>query len=244
MMDPKKPYYHSTIKRLIAIFGSVFNDVHFTSDHGEIKKVPLFYSPREKFLVDRAELADMYRINAQQPYPRMGFEMVGLNYASERKRNTLNKIRSEIAGSMWQWERVPYDFSFNLYVASKTMETALKIVEQIMPIFSPSFNVTVNEVEGFNTETDVAIVLNSCSPDVDYMGPVDEDRTIIWTLNFTLKAYLYNNTNRNGVIKETITKMSTSEIDLQFIKMTSEVVPRDANKNEPHIVVDKIEGEY
>ena len=241
MTTNKTPFYNSTLKRLITIFGSVFNEIYFESDFGEDKKVPLFFSQREKFLVDRAELGDIYRMGMEAPYPRMGFEVMDMNYAPERMVNPMHKIRGKDATHVWQHNRVPYDFSFNLYVATKTLETGFKIVEQIIPMFAPSFNVTVNEVDGFDTKTDLSIVFNSISQDVDYVGAAGEPRTIVWTLNFTMKAYLYNRTNMQTVIKETITKMSTSELDQQFVKYTSAVVPRSADKSQPHTIVDKIE---
>lgn len=39
-----KPFYHSTIKRLVTIFGSVFNEVSYIDDFGKEQRVPLFLS--------------------------------------------------------------------------------------------------------------------------------------------------------------------------------------------------------
>lgn len=239
-MKDKSPFYHSTIKRLVTIFGSVFNEVDYFDDFGNRQRVPLFYSPREKFLVDRVELADMYRINSNQPWPRMGFEMVGMNYAPERQVNPIHRFRQGASGK-WQYNRVPYDFSFQLYVATKQFEPSLRIIEQILPIFSPAFNVTVNELDGWDTATDITIVFDSISYDIDYQGDLTSERTIVWTLGFTLKAFLYCRDNLQTQIKETITKLSTSEMDRQFDQMTALVVPREARKDEPHTIVETVE---
>lgn len=229
-----KPFYHSTIKRLVTIFGSVFNEVEYVDDFGKVQKVPLFYSAREKFLVDRLELSDMHRIGMNQPWPIMAFEMTGMNYAPERQVNPIHKFKSD--GGKWQYNRVPYDFSFQLYIATKQFENSLKIVEQILPIFSPAFNVTVNELSEWDTNTDISIILDSVQHDIDYQGDLTEQRTIVWTLGFTLKAYLYCRDNLQAQIKETITTLSTSEMDEQFTKMTAEVIPRSARKEDPHVI--------
>lgn len=240
-VDKEDTFYHSTIKRLVTVFGSIFSNIHYYDDFDKKHKVTLFYSAREKFLVDRGELNDLYRLGTNHPYPRMGFELMGMNYASERMTNPINKLRGQ-NDAIWSYNRVPYDFSFNLYIATKQFEQSLKIVEQILPMFSPSFNVTINELIGFkNLKNDIGVVLNSVSNDIDYQGSVYEDRTITWTLNFTLKAYLYNRIQVQEVIKETITNMSTSEMDSQYITLISVVEPRNANKDDPHTIIDKRE---
>lgn len=236
----KEPFYHSTIKRLVALFGSMFDEVYYIDGFGKKQKVPLFYGPREKWLVDRLEASDLYRLNAEQVWPRMGFEMTGMNFAPERNLNTMHKIRAYDTGK-WQYNRVPYDFSFNLFIAAKQLEPSLKIIEQVVPIFAPAMNLTVNEVDGFGTETDISVVLDSVGYDIEYQGSLADPRTIVWTLGFTMKAYLYQRNNIQQLIKETITKMSTSDMDSVFTKLTSEVVPREANKWEPHEIIDKVE---
>ena len=172
----KEPFYHSTIKRLVALFGSMFDEVYYIDGFGNKQKVPLFYGPREKWLVDRLEASDLYRINAEQVWPRMGFEMTGMNFAPERNLNTMHKIRAYDTGK-WQYNRVPYDFSFNLFIATKQLEPSLKIVEQVVPIFAPAMNLTVNEVDGFGTETDISVVLDSVGYDIEYQGTLADPRT-------------------------------------------------------------------
>lgn len=235
-----KPFYHSTIKRLVTIFGSVFNEVDYIDDFGKQQRVPLFYSPREKFLVDRLESADIYHIGITQPYPRMAFELVGMNYAPERQTNPMHKFKSNTG--KWQYNRIAYDFSFQLYVASLQFETSLKIIEQILPIFSPAFNVTVNELDDWTTKTDISIVLDSVQHDIDYQGELTNPRTIVWTLGLTLKAYIYSRDNLQAQIKETITSLSTSDLDRQFLKLISQVVPKEAGKNDKHVIVEKREN--
>jgi hypothetical protein len=56
--------------------------------------------------------------------------------------------------------------------------------------------------------TDVPIVLNSVQKQDDYEGNWQSDtRTIIWTLNFTVKGFVYGGFNQSGLITHTITNI-------------------------------------
>lgn len=229
-------YYHGTVKKLITVFGSIFNDIYYETDKNEIRKVPLFFSTREKFLVHNLENADINKIQTAMPTPRLGFELLSLNYSPERMINPL--VRLDGKHGEWQYMRIPYDFTFNLYLATKDFETSLKIIEQIVPLFSPSLNVTVDEIPGFDLKTDIAVTLTSVQPDIDYLGAMDSQRTFLWTLGYTMRAYVYNRTNTTARIKEAITRLSPSKIDQLFMDFTAEIVPRDANKEDQYTVVE------
>ena len=237
MKKTQEHYYHGTIKKLITVFGSVFNDLYYITDRGEKRKVPLYYAPREKFLTHNLESADMKRLQVSMPTPRLGFELTGMNYAPERQLNPMNRLESK-NDKQWQYNRVCYDFAFSLYLLAKDFETSLKIIEQVIPLFSPSLNVTIDEVIDYKHSNDVAIILNSVAHDIDYLGDFSQQRNIMWTLQFTMKAYLYNANQLANRIKETIIRLSPGEMDAAFDDMTSLVVPRSAEKSEPHEIVD------
>ena len=42
---------------------------------------------------------------------------------------------------------VPYNVSFELSIMSKLSDDALQILEQIVPYFQPSFNITINLID-------------------------------------------------------------------------------------------------
>lgn len=223
-MADKSPFYHSTIKRYVAIFGSVFNELSIINDKGEQQLVPLFYAPREKFLVLRQENKDKHQLNVAMPYPRMAFEMTGISYAPQRHTNKFNRI-VEKNSNKWQWNRVPYDFNFQLYIYTKQQETGLKIIEQIAPIFTPTLNVTINEIDTYHLNNDIAIELDSVQQDMDYQGGFESQRTLSWTLGFTVKGWLYARDNINVHIKEVIAKLSNKDLDEIFARYTKENAP-------------------
>ena len=96
---------------------------------------------------------------------------------------------------------VPYNINFELFVMAKNSDDALQIVEQILPYFQPEYTVTLREVPELEIIRDVPIVLNSISYEDDYEGDFTSRRSIIYTLSFTAKYYLYRIVTSTNVIR-------------------------------------------
>ena len=43
-------FYHSTIKRSVSVFGTLFNNISIVRTSGETINVPLAYVPRQKWI--------------------------------------------------------------------------------------------------------------------------------------------------------------------------------------------------
>ena len=84
---------------------------------------------------------------------------------------------------------------------SKSSDDALQIVEQILPYFQPEYTVTMREVPELEIIRDVPIVLNSISYEDDYEGDFASRRSVIYTLSFTAKYYLYESVTSTNVIR-------------------------------------------
>lgn len=236
-------FYYNTIKNLIVTFGAIFDNVRYEDDFGKTIKIPIHYAPKEKFVSYFYERPDFEKFNVEQVFPRMAFEMTGLNFAPERFMSPLSKMTdSRTEESHYMLTRIPYDFQFTLYLATKKFEDSLKVVEQIVPFFTPELNVTIKDKEDFTLRTDVPVVLNSVGYEIDYEGGFETKRTILWTLGFTMKAWLYSDVRKQETIKETIMNLTQTDIDDKFATLTSEVVPREASRHDPHTVEDKREG--
>lgn len=207
-------YYHATIKKYVALFGTLFNDVWINryDDNQNVKqsfKVPLAYGPREKFLA-RIQGIDVGKDPQDNEFaiilPRMGFEITSFNYAAERKLSTINRFTSQDIATnpdkrMYQYNPVPYDINFQLSVFVKNTEDGTMIVEQILPYFTPEWTTTVQLVSEPNITLDIPLVLNTVSFDDVYEGSFEERRSLIWTLDFTMKAYIFGPTKKQEVIK-------------------------------------------
>ena len=202
-------WQHSTLRKYVILFGTLFNNLHVnredtTGETIQTLKIPLSYGPKEKFLARLDGNPDLDREIAIV-LPRMAFEMVDLNYANDRKMNTINKIvaTGENDNSVkYMYAPVPYDIQFNLYVMTKNAEDGARIIEQILPYFTPSWTSTVNILPEMNHKIDVPLTLNSVVSEDTYEGDFISRRAIIWTLSFTMKAQLFGPVRDAGLIKE------------------------------------------
>ena len=86
---------------------------------------------------------------------------------------------------------VPYNIEFELNIFSKLNDDALQIIEQILPFFQPSFNLTVDLVSSIGEKRDIPIILDSIDFQDDYEGSFQTRRALIYTLRFTAKTYLF-----------------------------------------------------
>jgi len=199
-------FYNGSIRRMVVAFGSIFNQMKISrTQSGGTKyiEVPIAYAPKEKYKVRLA--GDPYLQNPNQIIlPRMAFEITGIVYDPARKRNSLqrNVLRnSDKSGIKYTFAEVPYNIDFGLYVYTRNMDDGLQIIEQILPYFSPEFTVTMNFDE-VNKKVDVPIYLNSVSSEEDYEGDFQSRRSIIFTLNFTMKSYIFGSVRSYSEIRK------------------------------------------
>ena len=202
-------FYHETIRKVVIAFGTMFNDIHLVRKDNDGKiiqsmKVPLAYGPRQKFLVRLAEDPDLTK-QVAVTLPRIGFEIGGLTYDPSRKLNRVQQFR-KVKGSTSkqldvQYMPVPYNVDFELYTLSKNSDDALQIVEQILPYFQPDYTLTINDNSDMGIKRDVPVILNSVGYEDDYEGEFTARRSIIYTLAFTAKFYLYGPVTSSKVIK-------------------------------------------
>jgi len=213
-------FYHNTLRKLVISFGTIFNNVSIERKNSsgvtqKTIKVPLGYGPKQKFLVRIDQIGSIKDgRKVQMILPHMGFEIADISYAPSRHLNTVQRHiytnRDTTSTVKYQYQRVPYDINFSLYVMAKNMDDSMQIVEQILPFFTPEFTITVNDMLELNQKTDVPIILTSVSNEDTYDGSFTERRAIIWTLNFTCKAYLYSPTKTSDIIRKVIADIYTS----------------------------------
>ena len=203
-------FYHQTIRKYVAVFGTLFNDINIERKNSsgtvvERLKVPLAYGPKQKWLLAVQDTTADRKVIATRT-PRMGFAMTGISYDTVRKLNTIGRnvkanTSSTTTSMVTMYNPVPYNFDFELFILVKNAEDGTQILEQILPYFTPEFTVTVNTIPDMNIKADVPIVLNSSSVADEYEGDLSTRRTITWTLSFVLKGFIYPNITSGQVIK-------------------------------------------
>ena len=195
-------FYNETLRKCIIAFGSLFNDIYITRKNAsgtdsQSMKVPLAYGPKQKFMV-RLDADPNLDQKVAITLPRIGFEIAGFDYDPSRKLNRIIK-RKKVSNTTdkalkqmnTQYSPVPYNLNFELFVMTKNSDDGIQIVEQILPFFQPEYTVTIKEVPEMSVIRDVPIVLNNIGYEDTYTGSFTERRAIIYTLNFTAKAYVY-----------------------------------------------------
>jgi hypothetical protein len=177
-------------------------------------KVPLAYAAKEKMLT-RLENDPEIQREAAVILPRMSFVMEGVTYDSTRKLNTLGRIAVKDPSNpnkmKYQYNPVPYNFNFKLYVYVKNAEDGTKIIEQILPFFTPDWTSTVALIPEMSVNMDIPVVLNNIQIEDTYDGNFKERRALIWTLDFTLKGYIYGPVKKSNIIKFSNTNFYIAE---------------------------------
>jgi len=194
----------------VVAFGTLFNNIQLTKKDGsgnviQTMKVPLAYGPKQKWLARLTEDPNLAK-KVAVTLPRIGFEISGISYDSSRKQNKVIKVKKVADGTDKEQVKsgfmpVPYNVEFELFIMSKSSDDALQIVEQILPYFQPEYTVTLRESPDLDIIRDVPIVLNSISYEDDYEGDFTSRRSVIYTLSFTAKYYLYGPVTSQNVIR-------------------------------------------
>lgn len=224
-------FYNESIRRTIIGFGTIFNNIELQrkdKDSNLIQtiKVPFSYGPKEKFLarVDAEPDLDK-RKSTQIQLPRISFEMNNIGYDASRKLGPVQICRSPKSGdtdkTYSHYMPVPYNLDFELAIISKNNEDAVQILEQILPYFQPVFNITVKMLEETDEYKDIPIVLNNVSIQDDYEGDFVKRRTIIYSLQFTVKTFVYGPVTTSDIIKKVNVDIGTAINANRYIRYTA-----------------------
>ena len=202
-------YYHEILRKTIIAFGTIFNDIHIRHRDGAGKessdmRVPLAYGPMQKYLARLEQQPDLNRAT-QITLPRMSFETTNIAYDATRKGGITQTFKASDGNKLRKvFMPVPYNLSFELNILVKLNDDALQIIEQILPYFQPSFNITIDLIGVIGEKRDIPIVLDNISFQDDYEGDFATRRALIYTLNFTAKTYLFGpvSDSSEGLIKK------------------------------------------
>jgi len=239
-------FYHETIRKTVIVFGSLFSNIHIIRSEGDDiiqnVKVPIAYAQKEKYVFRNQELPTTFANLTQVDLPRMSFEIASYTYDGKRKVNSTNSLRSVSGTPMKQYPPVPYNIGMKLHIYTKTQEDALIILEQILPMFPPEYNVTIDAVSEMQIRQDIPIQLDSISIDTIYTEAHDDVRMIIHSLSFTAKVNLFGPVAPVGIIKivdisvaTTVDKFNNNIFDGNY---KASVMPLTANRNDPHSIIE------
>jgi len=235
-------FYHQRVRKSVAVFGSLFNNIYVirkdsTNQVTSQVKVPLSYGPKRKFLErirENEDLNDDTKVAIK--LPRMSFEILAYDYDTTRqlpKNNRFNLSSTNNTQRNKFFAPAPYNITFQLNVYAKNQDDALQIVEQIIPYFNPQYSLTLKPFADYpSIKEDVPIILNGITFSDDYEAVLEQRRTILYTLDFTMKVNFYGPINDGEIIREVNANVGIMGIGLQDSDLTYEtitVVPNPAD---------------
>ncbi len=234
-------FYHEIIKKTVIAFGTLFNDIHVRHDDGAGNvisdiKVPVAYGPRQKFLARITQQAELNKAT-QITLPRISFEITNISYDPSRKASITQTFKAKDVNNDKMkkvFMPVPYNLGFDLNILVKLQDDGLQILEQILPFFQPSFNISIDLVQSIGEKRDIPMVLQNITQSDDYEGDFVTRRALIYTLSFTAKTFMFNHIadTPEGLIKK---------VQLDYY---SSVNTRTASRVQRYTVVPKPKQDY
>lgn len=212
-------FYHEHIKRAVAVFGTLFNNMSVVKKNGSGNvistiKVPLAYGPRQKFLARIQDEKYLTDPKLAIRLPRMSFEIISMSYDTNTKLQkgvTRTLASSDPTKKQTILNPVGYRMGLQLNIMTKNQDEALQLLEQIVPFFQPEYTVTVKEVQN-NFKSDMPFVLQSVTMSDDYEGDFLSRRAIIYTLEFETRVRFYGPLGNKGIIRRVDTTFADTEM--------------------------------
>ena len=196
-------FYNGSIRKYVVLMGELFNGISVSrtrEDVTRINKVPVSYASKERFAMKMNKInsstSDYNIAKVETILPRINISLVDMIYNAQFKTNITNRRMAPAnkkPRSSAQFNPVPYKFTFEVGVYTRTEDDMLQIVEQIIPYFQPHFNCVINEL--YQNEVtiirDIPITFQSISMQEDTEGGIESRRRLEWTLIFELDGWLY-----------------------------------------------------
>lgn len=205
------PFRHSLLQKYVVAFGSLFSNLSIvrpTTANTTFQqvKVPVIYAQKDKMFVrlNAAPNANTMGGQVGLTLPLMAFERTTLQYDSSRKLQTTLQQRFPTTN---MYVPVPYNIGFALRAVARNYSDADQLIEQIVPFFTPQYTLVIKTLEELGLEADTPISLNSVRLEDTVEGNFDDRRFIIWTLDFTVKGWMYGPTQKSALIKEVIVNL-------------------------------------
>ena len=203
-------FYNESTRRMVSVFGSIFNDMEVIKKDGSGKilqkiKVPLGYAPQTKVLARLSE--QQTAPNIALKLPRISFEISSMEYDANARVSKHKNYTKVITGDTLQINKLGapavYKVGFELNILASTQDEALQLLEQILPMFQPEYTVTIHDIPTMGITTDTPIVLESVTMNDDYEGDLVTRRAIVYTLVFGTRIRYYRGIGKSKQILNT-----------------------------------------
>jgi hypothetical protein len=207
-------FYNSSIRKTLEIFGVLFSNIIIRRyDNSNVLtqelKLPLVYSARDRLIARVQQIPDLNEDTVVGfTYPAAAFELTDIRYDTSRKLNNATKIKNCSGdGTKSMFAPVPYILTVELNIIATNTTDMLQVIEQIIPYFTPTLQVSANlsDFTGTVAPVNIPITLDSIDFIDNYADNYQDDsRTITYTLRFSVSTYIYGQVTDNSgqIIKE------------------------------------------
>lgn len=263
-------FYHELFRKSVIAFANVFNNIIIkrqrfpgTPDQQIIESlsVPIQYGSYEKFLARIATAPTDVRQQTEWSLPRIAFNITGLTYDGSRKvvptqfmKSLPDSEKTDEKKQYKQYMPIPYNLQMSLDIIAKTQSDGFQILEQILAFLHPTISVSIEVIEDTREERDIIIQLDNIQYVDDFEGAITERGTLIWTLNFTVKTYIFGPIDTQKDIRKITLDYRTDIVDRNAeLRYTAEVVstetppvPRDQidPNSDNYKIIEKYEDIY
>lgn len=210
-------FYHNTTRNTVIAFGNLFNNIYYVkynkngTENRRIK-VPIDYSPKQKWwraVKETGSGTDNEFKSSARILPRMSFEITNIQPDFERKSQLARNLYNTSEGIPKHiFAPTPYKYSFELNVMVENSAEGFQIIEQILPFFNPTLNVTVNSLPEIGYKEDLSLTLNSVIKNDEYSGDFETMRIQTWSISFDMRINLYGEIKDANLIKKAITHIN------------------------------------
>lgn len=186
----------------------------------EMKKVAIEYGPKEKYITLLEERENVEDV-AKLPLPRMYFEINDIYYDSERKQSTKLQYETQVElpttpiletpDVYVNYTPVPYDVNFEVGLFTRSDDEAWQIIEQILPLFQPDYNIDLVMNDDTKERRDISYLYKGLGKIDNWIDNFDKTRAILHVLNFTAKSYLYGPIRKEKAIVAPIIRLRGQE---------------------------------
>jgi hypothetical protein len=208
-------YYNGVIRKYVVYFGTLFNNIEIDRVNRagttvQTMKVPISYGPRQKYII-RGDVDPNADRQIAVQLPRMSFEMTNFRYDSERRMNPMKKLYAASTHN-YNLKSVfnpqPFNIDFELNIAVKNAEDGVRILEQILPYFTPEYTATLKLLDDMpDLKFDIPVVFLNLNTRDEYEGDYVTRRQLIHTLSFEVKGYVFGPvTEKSDIIKQANTQ--------------------------------------
>lgn len=216
-------YYHRTTRKVIAAVGAMFQKMQvarYTQDgQTELERitVPLIMGQKEKYMVVTATDPTSTRPIKQQ-LPIMSLEFDGLVPDWSRKQQTSQYVRKVDTSlghnqSLKQPVGVPYNINLKLSILVRHIEDGFQILEQILPLFTPDYNLTILLDPQMGIVKNFPVTIGRPTFQAITEGKAEEMRMVIWEIPLTIQGWYMGMTTDPAVVTNVIVNLYTTQVN-------------------------------